>query len=107
MSLVAALVSLATAADASTLALLLTVYTVAYVVIAAIENAPALAPSVIFGFIVVPVWRTCISMSRNGVLLLAYCSRPLPPTLARYPTRSRVGRRRCAQPARRSRSSPR
>lgn len=72
MSLVAALISIATAQDTGTLALVLTVFVAAYIAIAAIENAPALAtPSVLFGFIAVAVWRAHLDAS-FAVLPIAY-----------------------------------
>ncbi len=72
MSLVAALISIATGQDAGTLALVLTVYVAAYITIAAIEDAPAIAsPSVLFGFIAVAVWRAHLDAS-FAVLPIAY-----------------------------------
>ena len=72
MSLGAALVSIATSGDAGTLALVLTVYVVAYAVIAVIEDVPAIgAPSVLFGFIAIAAWRAHLDES-FAVLPIAY-----------------------------------
>jgi len=72
MSLVAALISIATAQDTGTHALVLTVFVAAYIAIAAIENAPVIAtPSVLFGFIAVAVWRAHLDAS-FAVLPIAY-----------------------------------
>jgi hypothetical protein len=72
MSLVAAIAAIATSDDAGTLAAVLTVSIVAYAIVAAVENVPALAlPSVVFGFIAVPVWRAYFDSS-EAVLPIAY-----------------------------------
>jgi hypothetical protein len=72
MSLLAALVSVATASDAGTLALVLTVFVGAYAAIAVIEDAPALAlPSVVFGFAGIAAWRAHLDES-FAVLPIAY-----------------------------------
>lgn len=72
MSLISALISVATAQDAGTLALVLTVLVGAYIAIAALENAPLIAtPSVLFGFVAVAVWRAYLDES-FAVLPIAY-----------------------------------
>ncbi len=72
MSLIAALVSIATSGDPGTLALVLTVYVAAYPLIAALEDMPAIAaPSVAFGFIAVAAWRAHLDES-FAVLPIAY-----------------------------------
>jgi len=72
MSLVAALISMATAQDSGTLAFVVTVFVGAYIAIAAIENAPAISlPSVLFGFVAVAVWRAHLDAS-FAVLPIAY-----------------------------------
>jgi limonene-1,2-epoxide hydrolase len=72
MSLIAALVSIATSGDAGTLALVLTIYVGAYALIAVIEDTPAIAaPSVVFGYIAAAAWRAHLDGS-FAALPIAY-----------------------------------
>ncbi len=90
MSLVAALISIATVQDAGTLTLVVTVFVAAYVAIAAIEDAPAIAtPSVLFGFVAVTAWRAHLDAS-FAVLPITYSLVALAAYGAALATRDRL-----------------